>query len=114
MDTQTICRHCKKIVLTTDFFCPNCGKKLKEKPLPTDLVVQILIYIFSIFFAPLGIWPAVRYLKQNDKKSKNIGIIIIILTIISFVIIALITRNIITNATRDLNQQLNGYQGIYY
>jgi hypothetical protein len=45
-----------------------------------------MIYLFSIFLAPLGLWFAWQYLKQEGKKSKAIGFVIIALTIVSIAI----------------------------
>lgn len=112
MEPQTICRHCKVNISPLDYFCPNCGKKLREKPLSTGLLKQAAIYALSFFLPPLGLWPAIKYLRQPDQKSKNVGIAAIILTIISIVISVYLSVNLLNSLNTELNSQLNGYQNM--
>lgn len=85
---------------------------VKEKLLPTTLGRQLLVYLLSIFLPPLGIWPAIKYLRQQDKKSKKIGLAILFLTLVSIVITILLTINFMNSFTKGLDNQLNLYQGI--
>ena len=112
MEPQIICHNCKISVLSSDYFCPNCGKKIKDKPLSTGLLKQILIYSLSIFLPPLGLWPAIRYLRQPDKKSKSIGLVIVVLTIISIVITTYLSINLLNSINKEINNQLNVYQNL--
>ncbi len=112
MDYQATCPHCQSNISSTDFFCPVCGKKLKEKPLSTSTTKQILIYLLSILLPPLGIWPAIKYLRQSDEKSKKIGIAAIILTVISLVITIWLTMGFIKTFQKQLGTQLNQYQDL--
>jgi TRAP-type C4-dicarboxylate transport system permease small subunit len=50
---------------------------------PTSVSRQLIIYLISFFLAPFGLWFAWKYLKQDDRKSKKIGVAAIALTIIS-------------------------------
>jgi len=104
MDSQTTCIYCGGNISLSDYFCPNCGKKLKEKP----------IYFVSFFLPPLGIWPAIKYLRQSDEKSKKIGLVALFLTIISIVIASWLTISLINSFNKELGNQLNLYQGIDY
>jgi len=63
---------------------------------------------------PLGVWPAIKYLRQADKKSKKIGLAALFLTIISIVITIWLTINLVNSFNSGLNSQLNLYQGIGY
>jgi hypothetical protein len=92
MDAQSTCIYCKGNISLSDYFCPHCGKKVKEKLLPTTLIRQILVYLLSVFLPPLGIWPAIKYLRQGDKKSITIGFI--------------------DSFTKGIDNQLNIYQGV--
>ena len=114
MEPQTTCPYCKSNVSLLDHFCPVCGKNLKKNPLPTTLVRQILIYSLSIFLVPLGIWPAIKYLRQQDEKSKKIGLAALFLTIISIIITSWLTISLINSFNKELGNQLNLYQGIDY
>lgn len=111
MDMQNICNNCKGNVPPTDFFCPHCGKNLKEKPLSTTLAKQIWLYLFSLFFPPLGIWPAIKYLRQDDYKSKKIGIALLSITIISIIITIWFSLNFVNSFNKELNTQMKLYQG---
>jgi hypothetical protein len=52
-------------------------------PPATSVSKQIIVYLISFFLAPLGLWYAWKYLKQDDRKSKIIGAVVIALTIVS-------------------------------
>lgn len=112
MDPQLICPHCKSNVSLLDFFCPVCGKKLKEKPLSTSLSKQLLIYLLSTLLPPLGLWPAVKYLRQPDEKSKKIGITAIILTVISIILTIWLTAGFVKSFRKQLGTQLDLYQDL--
>ena len=112
MDTQAICTRCQGNVSSSDYFCPSCGKKLKEKPLSTGILKQVLIYSLSFFLPPLGIWPAVKYLKQPDQKSKNVGLITLILTIISIGITIYISISLLNSYSKDLSNQVKIYRDL--
>lgn len=79
-----LCPDCKALSNTDIFFCPNCGKQLKEKPFQTTVEAQLKIYLFSILVPPFGVIPGYKYLIQKDSKSQMIGIITLILTFVSF------------------------------
>lgn len=100
------CPFCQADLQLDDFFCPVCGKKIREKPLSATVWRQIGIYLLSFFLPPLGFWPGFKYLRQNEQKLKNIGIIAILLTVISLVVTALITVNIINQVNEQMTKQL--------
>jgi len=114
MDSQTTCVYCQGNISLSDYFCPNCGKKLKEEPQSTTLLKQLLIYFVSFFLPPLGVWPAIKYLRQGDEQSKKIGFIALFLTIISIVITGWLTLNFINSFNKELGNQFDLYQGIEY
>jgi hypothetical protein len=114
MDFQAICPQCKGNISSSDFFCGNCGKKLKEPPLSTTLLKQILIYALSLFLPPAGVWPAVKYLRQPDEKSKRVGIIVLLLTIISIVLTIRLSKSFLNSFTQKLNTQYNFLEEIDY
>lgn len=110
MDPINICRRCHNNVSPLDYFCPNCGKKLKEKPVPTTFLRQIGIYLISALLPPLGLWPSIKYLKQTDQKAKNIGIAALVLTILSTALTIYISVNLINSVSSEVNDQLKIYQ----
>lgn len=112
MDFPAVCPQCKGNIAPVDYFCPACGKKLKEKPLSTTFSKQLSIYLVSFFLPPLGLWPAIKYIRAPDEKSKRIGWIAILLTIISIIITVWLTMNFINSFNRQLNNQLDLYSGM--
>ena len=101
-----ICPFCQQLVLDTDYNCPNCGRKIREKSLSTKLLTQIGIYLLSFFLPPFGLWPGFKYLRQNDPKHKLVGITAILLTLISILISAVLIANVINQVNEQVNQQL--------
>lgn len=79
------CPACGVEVTETAYFCSNCGKSIRVKPGATDVWHQILIYLVSFFLAPFGLSYALKYLRQPDRKSKIIGLVSLILTIVAIV-----------------------------
>jgi hypothetical protein len=80
---------------------------LKKKPLSTALSRQVIVYLVSFFLAPFGLWYAWKYLKQEDNKSKIIGVTAIALTAIS-IALAIWTMAGLFNSVRGLMRSLNG------
>jgi len=108
MESQLKCKYCSANITSLDFFCPNCGKQLKAKQMSVGIGTQIGVYLLSFFLPPLGLWPAIKYLRQEDNVSKRIGIIAIVLTVIS-VIITLVSFSAFLNLiSGQLNGQISG------
>jgi hypothetical protein len=80
---QKHCPKCNAEASEAAYFCYNCGQVLKARPESTSVSRQILIYLISFFLAPFGLAFAFKYLSQPNKKSKTIGIICIILTVVA-------------------------------
>lgn len=64
----------------------------------------------SFFLPPLGLWPAIRYLRQQDETAKKIGLAALFLTVISILLTIWVTANFINSFNKELNTQLNLYQ----
>lgn len=80
-------------------------------PLPSTTVGrQIFVYLLSFLLPPLGLWPAIKYLKQKDERSRMIGFIAIVLTIISTVITIWFTLGFVNTFNQQLNSNLNLYR----
>ncbi len=107
MENQLNCHYCGKSLKLTDYFCPNCGKKLKDKPLSATIPRQIFIYLLSLLLPPLGLWPGIKYLRQKDEKLRMIGLAAVILTVISTVITVWITLGFVNTFNQQLNSSLN-------
>lgn len=110
MDSPAICSACKRNVSAADIFCPVCGTNLKKKPLATSPTKQVLIYLLSFFLPPLGVWPAIKYLRQPDEKSKRIGLAAILLTVISIVITIWLTAGFVGSFQKQLKMEFDPFQ----
>ncbi len=111
-NTEAICQYCKGKVSVLDMYCPICGKKLKgEVTSSATLSKQLWIYFVSFFLPPFGFWPAVKYLRQSDEKSKKIGWVALILTTISVVVTILLSISIFKSFTSELGGQFELYEG---
>lgn len=92
ISSETICSSCHASVSPTENFCPQCGTKLKELPLSTSVGRQAFIYLISFFLAPFGLGYAFKYLKQPNPEARRVGIVVIILTILSIVLMIWLTN----------------------
>lgn len=111
---QINCKFCGFPVSENFYFCPNCGKKLKQPPLSTSIGKQISVYAISIFLPPLGLWPALKYIAQKDSKARIIGIVAIVLTIISTIITINLTLSFFSNPLGSDSKQLQQLQNLGY
>ncbi len=84
--------------------------QLTNKTLSTAVGKQIFIYALSFLLPPLGLWPGIKYLKQKDEKSRMIGFIVIVLTIISTAITIWFTLGFINTFNQSINSSLNLYR----
>ena len=114
MELPQTCPKCASAIASANYFCHNCGKQLKDKPLSTSFFKQITIYAVSFLFPPFGLWPADKYLRQSDSKSKKIGLVAILLTAASILLAVWLTANLTTSLNKTLNDQLQFYQNIGY
>jgi len=108
---ESICPQCHTQVRPTDFFCFNCGKNLKPKPLSTSLETLFMYYLGALVLPPLGIVWGIKYIKQESQMSKVHGIVLIILTIVEIVVLTIWTINFINMINAQVGSQLNNLQG---
>jgi len=82
-EARSICSGCQLPVLSEFYFCPNCGRQLRSKPISVSVGKQIALYLFSFFLSPLGLYFSYKYIKQPLEKTKVVGWVIIVLTLLS-------------------------------
>ena len=114
MDTTAqICSNCKLPVLPEFYFCPNCGRQLRPKPISVSIAKQIGVYLFSFLLPPLGLYPGIKYIRQSDGKTKIVGWIAIILTVVSIIITIYFFSGFMNQYSKTLSQissvQFKGY-----
>jgi hypothetical protein len=106
-DQKVFCPYCFHTLTGGDYFCPFCGKQIKDKPLDFSPLKQLSVYTVSILLPPAGLWPAYKYLKSKDPRAKKIGIVCIILTVISVIASAYFLSSLVTSVNTQINDQLN-------
>src|SRR3990167_951881 len=107
---NNVCKYCKNPIAESFYFCPNCGKKLKEPPFKFSWGKTIAILLESILLPPFGLIPGIKYILKDDHKAQMIGMITIGLTIISTVVMIIFTINLI-NSTKKTYNDLYQMQG---
>lgn len=115
--TPQLCSVCHQPLLSSYYFCPNCGTKVNTPPLSTTLATQIGIYTFSIILPMIGFilvtkWPGVKYFKSKDKKIKKIGIIAWALLILSTIITIWLAYIWTLDTIQSLTQSINTDMGL--
>jgi hypothetical protein len=103
-----VCSVCHQSILPEYYFCPNCGNSLKEKPIPISIITQTGLYALSIFLPPFGLWPGIKYITKKSPQAKQVGTIILILTLISTVLTIWATFTIFQSYINQLNEVMNG------
>jgi len=109
MDNNLLCPTCRFKTQSEWFFCPNCGKELKEKIPVISIPKQILIYSVSFFLTPLGLGWGLKYVRSKDSKIKTVGIISIVLTILAIILMIGVLKSFIDQYSKILNNLIPSY-----
>jgi hypothetical protein len=96
------------VVRATDFFCFNCGKSLKPRPLATSFEALLMYYLGAVVLPPMGIIWGIKYLRQGNQTAKIHGAILIGITIIELIYVTIWTVNFMHTISSQINGQLNG------
>ena len=107
---SSVCQYCKTQVEATAFYCPTCGKKIREKPLNTTFWYQVGLYAASILLPPLNLIWAVKYYKSPDPKAKKIGTVSLIITVFALIISLWIASALFKNISQQITGQMGQYQ----
>ncbi|CAN5147790.1 hypothetical protein BH11PAT1_BH11PAT1_5660 [soil metagenome] len=105
-----LCPQCQTILTPDQNFCPKCGTKIKDAVLSVTMGKQLSIYALSFFLPPLGLWPGIKYLRQNEQSAKRVGIIALVLTVISLILNVWFGIAIYNQYKQTFSSQLNQYQ----
>jgi hypothetical protein len=112
VEPQIICPKCERRIDPSFYFCPNCGKKIKEKPVSIELWPQIKLYLISVMLPPLGIGLTIRYLRSESKKANVIGVVSLILTVSALIYVTWYSINFVNEFNKQLNSELGKYEQI--
>lgn len=89
------CKYCKSPTQESFYFCPNCGKKIKEPPFKFSLAKSITIIVAAILIPPFGIIPGVKYFLKDDRRAQFVGLITIAVTIIATGLMVIVTSRVL-------------------
>ena len=106
--SQKQCPKCKAESSETAYFCYNCGQSLKPRPESTSVSKQALIYFVSFFLAPFGLGYAFKYLNRTDRKSKTIGTVSLVLTVLAIITVIFTAKTFIEQEYGVINLINNG------
>jgi hypothetical protein len=112
------CPFCKNKIEAKVFFCPICGKKVREKPVSTKFWPVLWLFFLTILLPPLNIGLTIKYMKSADAKAKRIGLISLIVMIAVLVVAVVstfyVTKYVSDQVNQQVGQQLKQYQNYGY
>lgn len=100
------CPFCASQVVPDEYFCSNCGRGIRRKLPSVSLSTQLGIYLVSLILPPFGLFQAFKYLRESDSKRRSVGIIAILLTAVSLVIVAVTSISLINTVNEQVNRQV--------
>lgn len=103
MSENLSCPECKYQIDNQWYYCPNCGKILKDKLVSVPLLKQVFIYLISFFLAPFGLAWGIKYIRNKNAKVKIVGIISIVLTVISICLLFVVYKYFMDQYANLLN-----------
>jgi hypothetical protein len=107
-----VCPKCHVVVRPTDYFCYNCGQEIQEKPVRVSVVDQIAVYVGSVVLPPMGLVWGVRYYRKKGRQPKMVGLIAILLTLVSLVVVAITSVQLMNTVTEQVNQRMENLQAL--
>lgn len=106
MEGMFQCQRCHSEVRVGDYFCFNCGENLRPKPLDTSVGHQLTLYVGSVVLLPMGLIWGMRYVRQSSGKAKTVGVVCIIITVVTVVILAKVTVNFMQLLNQQVEEQM--------
>ena len=100
---QILCPTCQAATTPEAYFCSQCGKPVREKPLAATFMKQLWVYGVCLFAPPFGLWYTWKYLRQAGSTAKKIGIATIVLTIISIVFTIWVSASLLNQINTAVN-----------
>ena len=109
MNKPTLCPACKTSIEEGWYFCAHCGKQVKEAPIVISIPKQLLIYFVSFFLAPLGLGWGLKYIRYKDNRVKIVGVISLVLTVVSIVLMIGSFKYFMDQYSKTLNDLTTGH-----
>lgn len=116
-----VCPVCHLPVSPDFYFCPNCGAKVHEPPLSVSPLNQFLLYAFSIVlpmicYLAITKWQGITYLRSNDEKTRQVGVIacclLVLSSFVTFYYAYVWTEEALQQANTEVNQEMGQELGV--
>lgn len=107
------CPKCGQATAPDYFYCPYCGRNLKEKPVGTDTESLIKLMLLSALLAPWGLGTTIKYIRSPDSQARMAGFVSLALTIGVLVGLTIWSSFLISKLTEELNTQMGALNGLY-
>lgn len=110
--TLTACPFCGTSIDSLAFFCPTCGKKVREKPPSTGFWSQLLLYFVSLFLPPFGLGLTLRYLRYPTPTSHRVGFVSLALTLIGLAGAVWLSLKLYSDLNAQVNEAMKKYSSM--
>lgn len=111
MEEILTCAHCHVAIRQTDYFCFNCGTNLKPTPPSFNVLSMMKLFGGSILIPPMGLVWGFPYIRQPDMKSRVVGGVAMIITVLVFIYSTYWFYNYMQNVTAQVDEQMRILQG---
>jgi NADH:ubiquinone oxidoreductase subunit 3 (subunit A) len=112
------CPFCAKEIDPKDFYCPECGKKVREKPIATTFWPVFLLFVLCVLLPPFNIGMTLKYIRSPDLKAKKIGWISLVVMAIMLIAVGVstyyMTKYVSDQVNTQITQELKKYQNLGY
>jgi len=110
VEHQFPCPKCDFPVIPPFYFCPNCGKKLKDPPYKFNVFKVIGLLLVSVLLPPLGLWPGLKLIGNSDSRAQIVGWLAIILTAAVIIVTLWVGVNFVNAQLRAIETQFGTYE----
>lgn len=97
------CKYCGALITPGTYYCSNCGKILNDPPFAISTMRIIWLSVISVLLPPFGLIPGVKYMLKNDTKATMVGLLLVILTFLSFAFMIYFSLGLLNNLMNQLN-----------
>lgn len=106
---STYCKFCSATVSVGDYFCRDCGKKLKEKPVSLGPLPLLWLFVLSAFLPPFGIGLSIKYIRDQNEKARVVGWVSLLITAIVIILSVQFTLSAMQTINQQINSEMQNY-----
>lgn len=107
------CSNCGEKIIADDKYCRKCGAKNNVLSTGLSLRKKVSIFLFSILFAPLGLYWFFKLYKNENPEIKKIGYTALYITVIMIVVLVVVNAYYVTLLKEYINRYTNSMYGFY-